>query len=81
MEKDPLANPRNVRFKDLLALCVRHFGECRIRGDHHIFRTGWRDNPIINLQPDKGMAIPYQVRQVQRALERKRNESEAGDIE
>jgi hypothetical protein len=60
-------NPKNVFFNDLVHLCSRILGKPRIKGSHHIFKTPYKDNPIINLQPrkhDKKMANPFQVRQV-----------------
>ncbi len=36
-----LNNPKNARFDDLLALCIGYFGEPRVSGSHHIFRTPW----------------------------------------
>ena len=37
--------------------------ECRIRGDHYIYTyAGCLD--IINIQPNKGMAKPYQIKQI-----------------
>jgi hypothetical protein len=60
----------NLRFRELLALCARFFGEARIRGSHHIFKMPWAGDPRINLQEDGGKAQPYQVRQVMRALKR-----------
>jgi hypothetical protein len=62
------ANPRDVRFSRLLHLCVEFFGAYRVKGDHHIFRTPWPGEPRVNLQPVKGKAKPYQVRQVALAL-------------
>jgi hypothetical protein len=38
MEKDILANPKNVKFIDLLQICIKYFGDPRISGSHHIFR-------------------------------------------
>jgi hypothetical protein len=39
----------------------------RIRGSHHIFtRKGVEE--ILNLQPRRGRAKPYQVRQVRRVI-------------
>jgi predicted RNA binding protein YcfA (HicA-like mRNA interferase family) len=65
-----LNNPRTVRFRDLLAICERHFGPARIRGSHHIFKMPWQGDPRINLQASGKMAKPYQVRDVARALAR-----------
>jgi hypothetical protein len=71
---DIFANPKNVRFVDLLQLCTRHFGEARVRGSHYIFKTPWQGDPRINIQRDGNRAKPYQVRQVQRALRRLEDE-------
>jgi hypothetical protein len=63
-------NEYQVRFSRLLVICNDFFGEPRIVGSHHIFKTPWTGDPRINLQRDKGNAKPYQVRQVLRCLRR-----------
>jgi hypothetical protein len=68
MKKNILDNPYNVLFDDLLAICHRHFGEPRISGSHHIFKTPWKGDSRINLQKDSKMAKPYQVRDVKKAI-------------
>lgn len=68
MKKDLLDNPNNVLFEDLITLCRKYFGEPRIRGSHHIFKTPWKGDPRINLQRDGKMAKPYQVRDVKKAM-------------
>ena len=57
----------NIRFADLCAV-LHHLGFAeRIRGDHHIFtREGVEE--ILNLQPRRGKAKPYQVKQVRDVL-------------
>jgi predicted RNA binding protein YcfA (HicA-like mRNA interferase family) len=70
MKKSILDNPANVSFADLLNLCRRYFGEPRIRGSHHIFKTPWKGDPRINLQKDSRMAKPYQVKDVIKAIEK-----------
>jgi hypothetical protein len=70
VDKSLLDNPKNVRFEDLLNLCRQIFGEPRIHGSHHIFKTPWQGEPFINLQRDGKMAKPYQVRDVRRAIEK-----------
>jgi hypothetical protein len=60
----------NLRFRQLLRLCARFFGEPRIRGSHHIFTMPWAGDPRINLQADGNQAKPYQVHQVIRALKK-----------
>ena len=59
---------KNIRFKDLLRICEEFFGESRINGSHHYFKTPWAGNPRINIQSDKGKAAVYQVKQVIAAL-------------
>ena len=57
----------NVRFSDLRGLLLRLGFAERIKGDHHIFiREGVAE--ILNLQPRKSMAKPYQVKQVRKVL-------------
>lgn len=64
-------NPKGVRFADLTKICDYFFGEPRQLGtSHRAYKMPWRGDPRINLQNDKGMAKPYQVRQVIKALER-----------
>jgi len=70
MSEAALDNPRNVKFKELLAVCTRYFGEPRIKGSHHIFKTPWPGDPRINIQKDGNMAKPYQVRAVKLAIEK-----------
>ncbi len=70
MKSDILDNPSNVMFQKLLALCREKFGEPRIAGSHHIFKTPWPGDPRINLQRDGKMAKPYQVLQVKKAIEK-----------
>jgi hypothetical protein len=58
-----------TRFSKLLKICENLFGNYRINGSHHIFKTPWQGDPRINLQKTKGnFAKPYQVQQVLRAL-------------
>ena len=65
------ANPKGVRFADLARVCDRYFGEPRRKGtSHRVYRTPWLGDPRVNIQNAKGMAKPYQVRQVIKAIER-----------
>jgi hypothetical protein len=68
--------PNNIHYDDLRKLCVEHFGEPRQEGSSHaVFKTPWPGDPRVNIQRGKnGMAKPCQVRQVQSALEKKREE-------
>lgn len=53
----------NIRFDELRRLMLRLGFEESIRGSHHIYRKPGQ-NFIIDLQPRRGMAKPYQVRQL-----------------
>lgn len=67
---------KNIRFSQILKICEQFFGNYRVSGSHHIFKTPWQGDPRINLQKGKGnKAKPYQVQQVLNAL-RKLNELE-----
>ena len=70
MKYKELDNPKNVKFSDLLKICTKHFGEPRIRGSHHIFKTPWKGDPRINIQKDGKNAKPYQVKLVLKTLEK-----------
>lgn len=73
--KDIEANPRNVRFADLAKLCSLYFGEPRISGSHHIYKTPWPGDPRVNIQKSKdGKAKPYQVKQVLAAIKKFKEE-------
>lgn len=63
-------NPSDVAWADLLAVCDLCFGKPRRRkGSHLIYETPWMDHPVLVLQPRKGRAKPYQVRQVLQAID------------
>ena len=65
------SNPKGVRFEDLARICDYFFGEPRQQGtSHRVYRTPWPGDPRVNIQNDKGLAKPYQVRQVIKALEK-----------
>jgi hypothetical protein len=64
-------NPKGVRFRDLCQLCDFYFGEPRqTGGSHRVYKTPWQGDPRVNIQDHQGMAKPYQVRQVLKAIER-----------
>lgn len=64
-------NPKGVRFSDLSRICDECFGEPRQDAtSHRVYRTPWPGDPRVNIQNDKGMAKPYQVRQVIKAIEK-----------
>ena len=59
----------HMRFSQLLKICEQFFGNYRVSGSHHIFKTPWQGDPRINLQKGKDKkAKPYQVQQVFKAL-------------
>ncbi len=73
---DMKRNPRGIRFDELCKICHYFFGEPRQRGSsHRVYKTPWQGDPRINIQNAKGMAKPYQVRQVLRAIARLESES------
>jgi predicted RNA binding protein YcfA (HicA-like mRNA interferase family) len=57
----------NIEFSDLLNLLERLGFIVRIKGSHHIFFRNDIEE-IINLQPDKNKAKPYQVKQVRNLI-------------
>ena len=64
-------HPHGIRFRDLCRVCDFFFGKARQSGSsHRLYKTPWQGDPRINMQHDQGMAKPYQVRQVLRALDR-----------
>ena len=67
---DRLKNPNNVQFNDLLNICRKYFGQPRIKGSRHIFKTPWKGDPRINIQKDGKMAKPYQVKIVIKAIKK-----------
>ncbi|WP_263079846.1 toxin HicA [Endozoicomonas sp. Mp262] len=65
------ANPKGVCFKDLCKVCDAYFGAARQMGSsHRIYKTPWQGDPRVNIQNNKGMAKPYQVKQVLQAIDR-----------
>jgi len=59
----------NIPFEDFRHLLRRLGFEERIRGNHHIFTKGGIEE-ILNLQPRRGQAKPYQIRQFMKLVER-----------
>ena len=67
-----LENATDLRFDDLMAIAVRHFGKPRNSGtSHYLFKTPWPGKPWVNLQRDGKNAKRYQIKQVLSALKRK----------
>lgn len=72
-------NCKGVRFRELCQVCDHYFGKARQSGSsHRIYKTPWQGDPRVNIQDDHGMAKPYQVRQVLKAIERLEAESDSG---
>jgi hypothetical protein len=68
---DTLKNPKNVLFKDLLAIATEAFGDPRVNGtSHHLFKVPWQGKPWVNIQKDGKHAKEYQVKQVLEALKK-----------
>jgi len=65
-----LANPRNMRFKEMVTL-IEAFGFhlSRVKGSHHIF-THPEIPELVNLQEVHGYAKPYQIHQFLKLIER-----------
>ena len=57
----------NIAFEDLRHLLKRLGFAERIRGDHYIFAKDGVEE-ILNLQPKRAQAKPYQVKQVRGVL-------------
>jgi hypothetical protein len=69
------ANPRGVRYADLVKVCEHYFGPARnTGGSHAVFRTPWPGDPRVNIQNDHGAAKAYQVRQVLAAIAKRETE-------
>jgi hypothetical protein len=64
-------NPKGVRFNELRKVCEAFFGLPRYNATSHcVFRTPWQGDPRVNIQNKRGMAKPYQVKQVLLAIGR-----------
>ena len=69
--------PQSVRFRDLCRVCDEYFGQARQQGSsHRVYRVPWQGDPRVNIQESKGLAKPYQVRQVLKAIDRMEAENE-----
>jgi hypothetical protein len=67
---------KGVRFADFSRVCEHFFGQPRQSGSSHaVFKTPWLGDPRVNIQNENGMAKPYQVKQVLKAIERLQNEN------
>jgi len=70
----------NIAFSDLCGLLERFGFSVRIRGDHHIFTRNDVEE-ILNLQPKRAKAKPYQVKQVRTIILRYRLAGDEDDDE
>ena len=60
-------NDKSIKFKDLCS-ALEYLGfQNRIKGDHYIYYKDGIDE-IINIQPNKNMAKPYQIKQIRNIL-------------
>lgn len=65
------ANPKGIRFTELQKVCEHYFGSPHQSGSSHvIYKMPWPGDPRVNIQNQKGMAKPYQVKQVLLAIEK-----------
>ena len=68
-------NPEGVGFSMLSRICDDFFGAPRRNAtSHRVYKMPWPGDPRVNIQNHQGMAKPYQVRQVIKALERLQEE-------
>ena len=68
-------NSKNIKYNDLLKVCIDYFGEPRTTGGSHaVFKMPWAGDPRVNIQDDKGKAKSYQVLQVLAAIDKIDNE-------
>lgn len=58
---------KSIHFKDLQSVLEALGFICRIKGDHFIYTCDGIPE-IINIQPNKGMAKPYQVKQIRNLI-------------
>lgn len=65
-----MRNGSEVSFVDLYRVCRHYFGEPRVNGSHHVFKTPWAMDPRVNIQNDSGKSKRYQVRQVVQAIDK-----------
>jgi len=64
-----LAKQKNLRFDELISLAESFgFEQVRVSGSHHIYHHPSVPH-LLNLQPLRGKAKPYQLRQFLRIVE------------
>jgi len=57
----------NISFSEICQLLEKFGFDKRIKGDHHIF-TKYSVEELLNLQPKRSKAKPYQVKQVRNLM-------------
>jgi len=68
----------NIPFSDICQLLKKFGFDERIKGDHHIFtKDGVAE--ILNLQPKRSQAKPYQIKQVRSLILKYRLRLEESD--
>lgn len=68
------AAPHSVRFRDACRVAGEYFGEPRQQATSHaVYKMPWAGDPRVNLQNDRGLAKPYQIKQLLAAVERVHN--------
>jgi hypothetical protein len=70
VKRDIFTGNSDLSFMELLEICESVFGVPVVIGDHYIFETPWRDDPLLSIQNDGLKAKPYQLRIVKEALEK-----------
>ena len=58
-----------------LAMSSTKLRSRRAQGSHLFYKTPWQGEPLVNIQSMRGMAKPYQVRQVIKAIDKLEEES------
>lgn len=68
--KKLLSGSKNIKFNEAVAVAEAFgFRLSRIEGSHHIYvRAGIPE--LVNLQNNKGKAVPYQIKQLLQLIER-----------
>ena len=61
------ASDANIPFSEICQLLEKFGFDKRIKGDHHIF-TKYGVEELLNLQPKRSKAKPYQVKQVRNLI-------------
>ncbi|SFN82508.1 hypothetical protein SAMN05216219_2239 [Mycetocola miduiensis] len=77
LEQQARESPQSLTFAEACALAAAHFGEPRKGSGSHvaIYKMPWQGDPRINLQKgDGGKAKKYQVEQLLKAIDKKREE-------